>query len=201
VLRYACHRGELDNGEPRCISFGGLLIDAAMAKEVLRVVQPAAVEAAIVASEGAARQQDDVLAAWTRDLEAARYAAQRAQKQYDATDPENRLVADELERRWNQALQRVREIEGRIDEHVQGRRQVVIPTREEFDTLAADLEAVWNDPHGDARLKKRILHTLIQEVVVDVDAAAGEIILTVHWRGGVHTEVRVPRRRGAKIGQ
>jgi hypothetical protein len=166
-----------------------------MAKEVLRVVQPAAVEAAIVASEDAARQQDDVLAAWTRDLEAALYAAQRAQKQYDATDPENRLVADELERRWNQALQRVREIEGRIDQHVQGRRQVVIPTREEFDALAADLEAVWNDPHSDGRLKKRILHTLIHEIVVDIDAAAGEIILTVHWRGGVHTELRLPRRR------
>ena len=195
VLRYACHRGELDNGEPRCISFGGLLVDAAMSKEILRVVQPAAVDAAIVASEGAARQRDDVLAAWTRDLEAARYAAQRAQKQYDATDPENRLVADELERRWNQALQRVRELEGRIEQHVQGRRQVVIPTREEFDELAADLEAVWNDPHSDGRLKKRILRTLIQEVVVDVDAAAGEIILTVHWRGGVHTELRVPRRR------
>jgi len=166
-----------------------------MGKEILRVVQPAAVEAAIVASEDAARQQDDVLAAWTRDLEAARYAAARAQRQYDATDPENRLVADELERRWNQALQRVREIEGRIEQHVRGRREVVIPTRDEFDALAADLEAVWNDPHSDGRLKKRILRTLIQEVVVDVDAAAGEIILTVHWRGGVHTALRVPRRR------
>ena len=112
-----------DNGEPRCISFGGLLVDAAMAKEVLRVVQPAAIDAAVVASEEAARQQDDVLDAWTRDLEAARYAAHRAQKQYDATDPDNRLVADELERRWNQALQRVREIEARIDQHVQGQRQ------------------------------------------------------------------------------
>src|SRR4029453_9047686 len=92
VLRYACHRGALDNGEPRCISFGGLTVDAAMAKEILRVVQPAALDAAVGASEGAARQQDDVLDAWTRDLEAARYASQRAQKQYDATDPENRLV-------------------------------------------------------------------------------------------------------------
>ncbi len=98
-----------------------------MAKEVLRVVQPAAIDAAVVASEGAARQQDEVLDAWTRDLEAARYAAQRAQRQYDAADPENRLVADELERRWNQALQRVHEIEGRIDQHVQGQRQRPTP--------------------------------------------------------------------------
>jgi DNA invertase Pin-like site-specific DNA recombinase len=195
VLRYACYRGALDNGEPRCISFGGLTVDAAMANEILRVVQPAAVDAAIVASEGAARQQDDVLDAWTRDLEAARYAAQRAQRQYDAADPENRLVADELERRWNQALQRVHEIEGRIDQHVQGQRQILTPSREEFEHLAADLEAVWNGPHADVRLKKRLVRTLIQEVVVDVDTEAGEIVLVIHWKGGVHTELRLPRRR------
>jgi DNA invertase Pin-like site-specific DNA recombinase len=195
VLRYACHRGALDNGDPRCISFGGLLVDAAMANEILRVVQPAAVAAAVAASDGAARQQDEVLAAWKRDLEAARYAAQRAQKQYDATDPENRLVADELERRWNQALQRVNEIEGRIDQHCQGHRQRVIPTPEEFAGLAADLEAVWHGPHADVRLKKRLVRTVIHEVVVDVDADAGEVILVIHWKGGVHTEVRVPRRR------
>jgi hypothetical protein len=101
VLRYLCVRGARDNGEPRCISFGGVVVDDAIAKELLRVVQPAAIEAAVVASEAAAHQQDHVLTAWTRELEAARYAARRAQKQYDATDPDNRLVADELERRWN----------------------------------------------------------------------------------------------------
>jgi DNA invertase Pin-like site-specific DNA recombinase len=195
VLRYACHRGALDNGDPRCISFGGLVVDAAMAHEVLRVVQPAAVEAAVVASEDASRQQDDVRQAWTRDLEAARYAAQRAQKQYDATDPENRLVADELERRWNHALQRVHEIEGRIDQHHHHHHDVTTPTREEFAGLAADLEAVWHGPHADVRLKKRLVRTVIHEVVVDVDANAGEVILVIHWKGGVHTELRVPRRR------
>jgi hypothetical protein len=84
VLRYACRQGALDYGEPRCISFGGVPVDEAMAKELLRVVQPAAIEAAIVASEAAAHQQDEVLKAWTRELEAAQYAARRAQRQYDA---------------------------------------------------------------------------------------------------------------------
>jgi DNA invertase Pin-like site-specific DNA recombinase len=200
VLRYACHRGALDNGEPRCISFGGLTVDTAMAKELLRVVQPAALDAAVVASEGAARQQDDVLHAWTRDLEAARYASQRAQKQYDATDPENRLVADELERRWNQALQRVHEIEARIDQHVQGQRERPAPPRDAFEHIAADLEAVWNGPHADVRLKKRLVRTLIQEVIVDVDAAAAELLLVIHWKGGVHTELRLPRRRRGQSG-
>jgi DNA invertase Pin-like site-specific DNA recombinase len=195
VLRYICVRGARDNGEPRCISFGGLVVDDAIGKEILRVVQPAAVDAAIVASEAAAHQQDEVLKAWTRELEAARYAARRAQKQYDAIDPENRLVADELERRWNTALQRVREIEERIDQHVHGGRQPVVPTRDEFEKLAADLEAVWRNPHADIRLKKRLVRTLIHEIVVDIDADAGEVILVIHWKGAVHTELRLPRRR------
>src|SRR5438445_8753829 len=170
-------------------------VDDAIGKEILRVVQPAAVAAAVVASEAAAHQRDEVLNAWTRELEAARYAARRAQKQYDATDPENRLVADELERRWNTALQRVREIEERIEQHTHGRSQPLVPTRDEFENLAADLETVWRNPHADVRLKKRLVRTLIHEIVVDTDPEAGEVILVIHWKGGVHTELRVPRRR------
>jgi hypothetical protein len=105
-------------GKQVCIAFGGTSVDEAIAQEVLRVVQPAAVEAAVLASEEEARKQDDVLQALRRDLEAARYSASRAQTQYDAADPENRLVADELERHWNQALQRVREVELRIEQHI-----------------------------------------------------------------------------------
>ena len=66
VLRYVCVCGARDHGEPRCISFGGLVVDDAIGKEILRVVQPAAVAAAVVASEAAAHQPDEVLNAWTR---------------------------------------------------------------------------------------------------------------------------------------
>jgi hypothetical protein len=84
ALRYLCQRGVLDNGEPRCIGFGGVPIDAAISREVLRVVQPAAVEAAVMASGDVPRERDEVLAALQRELEAARYGAGRAQRQYDA---------------------------------------------------------------------------------------------------------------------
>jgi DNA invertase Pin-like site-specific DNA recombinase len=195
VLRYACYRGWLDNGEARCIAFGGVPVDEAIGREVLRVVQPAAVEAAVVASEEEAHRQDDVLEALKRDLEAARYAAQRAQRQYDAADPENRLVTGELEQRWNVALRRVQEIEIRIGKGTEDAGRHRVPSREEFVELAAKFESVWDDPATDIRLKKRIVRTLIREVIVDVDGAAGEIILVIHWRGGVHTELRVARRR------
>ena len=110
-------------------------------------------------------------------------------------DPENRLVADELERRWNAALQRVRELETRIDQHIHAQSKTTVPRREEFLELASELESVWDSPSADVRLKKRIIRTLIHEIVTDVDAEAGEVILIIHWKGGVHTELRLPRRR------
>jgi len=157
-------------------------------------------EAAVLASEEKAHKQDEVLEALQRDLEAARYGAQRAQRQYDATDPENRLVADELERRWNQALERVREIERRIEEHTNHHDSMSVPSLQDFEHLAADLESVWQSPDSDIRLKKAIVRTLIHEVVVDVDAERGELILIIHWKGGAHTELRLPRRRRGQNG-
>jgi len=194
VLRYVCHRSALDNGEPRCITFAGLSLDEAVSREIMTVLEPAAIEAAVLATEQEQLQQDEIISALKRELEAAQYAARRAEKQYETTDPDNRLVASELEHRWNEALRKVQQLEMRIDKEVRGR-QVSPVSAEEFARLAGDLEKVWSHPETDARLKKRIVRTLIEEVVVDVDAAAGEIIAVVHWKGGTHTELRIPRRR------
>lgn len=83
--------------------------------------------------------------------------------------------------------------------HVQDQYQVVVATREELEDLAADLEALRHGPHADLRLEKRLVRTLINEIVVDVDADGGEVILVVHWKGGLHTELPLARRgRGQK---
>jgi DNA invertase Pin-like site-specific DNA recombinase len=201
MLRYCCHRGHLDQGEPKCIAFGGIPVDGALGREVVRLVQPGAVQAAVLAAQQASRQRDEVRATLERDLQAAQYEARRAHKQYDGVDPENRLVADELERRWNQALLRVRELEQRLAAH-QGTEGGDRPAAvEEFQDLAADLEALWDGARTDVRLKKRIVRALIEEVIADVDAEAGEVILVIHWRGGVHTELRLPRRRRGQCAQ
>ena len=195
IPRYACHRGQLDNGEPRCIAFGGLRVDDAIEQALLTVVQPGAVAAAADAEAQAAARRDQAREAMLHDLEAARYAADRAFRQYDAADPENRLVAGELEARWNRALARFGEIETRIADHdaTAPRRLDLDPVS--FTTLAQDLQAVWTAPSTDARLKKRIVRTVIHEVVADLDAEAAEIVLMIHWIGGAHTELRLPRRR------
>lgn len=195
VPSYRCHRGRLDSGDPNCIGFSAIPVDDAVSREVLRVVQPCAIEAATLAATEETSRQAAVVDSLLLDLEAARYAAERAWKQYDSVDPDNRLVADELERRWNTALERITEIESRVKKE-QSRRQHDRPlSSDSLGALADDLDQVWNDPEADARLKKRIVRTLIEELVVDIDTEAHEVEVIIHWKGGVHSVVRAPRRR------
>jgi len=111
--RYVCTRGRSDHGEPSCVGFGALRVDDIVEEALLAVVQPGAVEAARLAEAQAGVRRDEAREALARDLEAARHAAERACRQHDAADPENRLVAGELEARWNRALARVAEVEAR----------------------------------------------------------------------------------------
>jgi IS5 family transposase len=193
IPRYSCTRGWMDNGESRCIAFGGLRVDDAIEDAILTVVSAGAIAAAVAAETEASQQRDQVSEALRRDLEAARYAANRAFRQYDAADPASRLVAGELEARWNKALTRVAEVEGKIAAH-----DAANPAPVTDPASATDLKTIWTDPETDARLKERIVRTVIQEVIVDIDQEAAEIVLIIHWMGGVHSEIRLPRRRGQR---
>jgi DNA invertase Pin-like site-specific DNA recombinase len=194
IPRYSCSRAWMDNGAPHCIGFGGLRVDDAIENALLTVVGPGAIAAATAAEKEVGQRRDQVREALDRDLEAARYAADRAFRQYDAADPANRLVASELEARWNRALTHVAEVEAKIAAH-DAAMPVAAVDPLALSLLASNLKTVWSAPTIDARLKKRIVRTIIHEVVADIDDAAAEIVLVVHWIGGVHSEMRLPKRR------
>jgi DNA invertase Pin-like site-specific DNA recombinase len=200
VLRYNCCRASLDKAEPRCINFGGALVDEAVSREVLRVLQPGALEAALQSGREQSQHHDGVLRALELELKAARYAASRAGSQFEAVDPQNRLVADELERRWNLALERVAELDERVAEEKNQGEVLRLPSADQLLALARDVTSVWDDPQTDVRLKKRIVRTLLQEIMVDVCPEAGEIRLVLHWQGEVHSELTVRRRRRGQNG-
>ncbi len=195
ALRYVCIRGRLDQGEERCISFGGVPVDEAMSREVRKVVRPGAIEAARIAEQGKVQRQDDVLRALGLELDAARFEADRAGRQFHGVEPENRLVAAELERRWNATLEKVREVESRISQVEQERTPLDPAMSGSLSSLPQDFDRVWDDSAADVRLKKRIVRTLVQEVIADVDKRAAEVVLVIHWVGGIHSELRVRRRR------
>ena len=195
VGRYSCHGAHLNHGTQRCISFGSLRVDQAVGEEVLRLLQPLGIEAALLAIEA----QDTESAEGRRQvdlaLQQARFEADRARRQYDAIEPENRLVAAELERRWNERLIEVRRLEDRLA-------ALQMPSRPPWDdaeraqllALGSDIARAWHHPKASAETRKRILRAVLNEIVVRVEG--GEIALLLHWQGGDHTTLRVHKNLG-----
>ena len=191
VALYRCRGAANRYGEPSCLCFRGTSLERAVEEEVLKVVEPGAIEAAIAAGQAAVEKRDEQLRAVELEVEQARYEAERSFRQYDASDPENRLVTGELERRWNETLLRVRSLEERLRALAQApSSQRVIDTKELL-TLGSDFARVWEDPSTDMRLKKRIVRTLVEEIVVDVNEAGDTIEAVIHWTGGIHSARRV----------
>jgi DNA invertase Pin-like site-specific DNA recombinase len=193
--RYQCRGDDGNVGSGLCIGIGGVGVDRAVATRILEAVSEQAVDAALLAANQGVKAADDVRRAVARELEEARYEASLAERRYEHVDPAKRHVARELEARWNAALERVAALERRVvllDDEIATRPRI---DRDALLRLAHDLPTVWNAVDTDARAKQRLVRLLIEEIVVDLDDVAHEAALVIHWIGGRHTEVRVPRRR------
>ena len=190
--RYHCNGAFLNHGGDRCISFGSLRIDQAIGVEVLRLLKPLGMEAALNAiaartAEAAGKQRQIELA-----LRQARYEANLARRQYDAVDPDNRLVAGELERRWNEKLRDVRSLEDQMAAMAaQQDPSLTHDERAALMRLGADLEQAWGHPAATTATRKRIVRAVLNEIVVRVDD--GYVDLVLHWQGGDHTALRVKK--------
>ena len=193
VIHYQCVGANHDCGEDRCISFGGLRVDAAVAKQVLDAVAENAIEAALQAAEQMQQRRLELRESITLELEQARYEARLAARRYEAVDPDQRLVAAELEARWNVSLLKTQALETKLREFDDEIHSRSLPNREVLLSLAQDLPAIWNSPTTDMRLKQRLVRILIEEIVVDVDEQNSQIILVIHWSGGRHSEIRVKK--------
>ena len=193
VVRYVCSAARCQYGEKSCISFGGLRVDAAMSKEVLQAVSGNAVQAALEAAEQMQQKRQDLRQAIELELEQARYEARLAARRYESVDPDQRLVAAELEARWNTVLQKMKELENKLYEFDGERQSAPAPNKQVLLSLAQDLPAIWNSPSTDMRLKQRIVRILIREIIADVDEKSREVVLVTHWAGGRHSELRVKK--------
>ena len=182
-------------------SLGRLKVDPMVAAQVLEALGPAGIEAALQASEATARADQEKRRALELALERARYAAQRAKRQYEAVDPENRLVASELEARWNAALQGVADLEHRVQTVAQVPPSLSAEQKQRLLEWGAELPRLWHDPQAPVELKKQILRTVIQEIVVNSAPGSAEHRLQIHWAGGLHTELVVPRNQSGMHGR
>lgn len=202
-VRYYCLR-EAKEGAPTCCAMSGALIDPAVERELLQTLSPLALEAAVQACDRIGAQDAELIRQHELKLEQLRYEAERMRRQYDAIEPENRLVAAELESRWNRALEQVELAKAALTEVESSRIQITEQERLQVLSLAERLPIVWHHPSSDIALKKRIVRTVLKEVVVlhgRTDSPYREKIeLLLHWQGGDHTRVVVMRKKRAKNG-
>jgi hypothetical protein len=160
---------------------------------LLAIVSPGAISAATTAGKEAGQRRDQVRDALNRGLEAARYPPIAPSDNMTRSIRQIDLSSNELESRWNKALMHVAEVESKIAAHHATLPAIAIDPVS-LASLASHLKTVWTAPTTDARLKERIVRTVIQEVVADIDTEAAEIVLVVHWAGGIHSEMRLSRR-------
>jgi DNA invertase Pin-like site-specific DNA recombinase len=195
VPRYVCRGDRGDRESSRCLTVGSLRLDRTVVQTVLTAIQPAGIEAAVKLTECAQAEDDEKRKALELALERARYEEKRARRQFDAVEPENRLVASELETRWNHALAQVAEAEARVVAAGKVPEPLNEQQKQELTELSEDLIALWNHPEAPVQLKKRILRTVLTEIVIDHEPDSTTHRLRLHWAGGVHTELRVERNK------
>jgi DNA invertase Pin-like site-specific DNA recombinase len=191
--RYYCRGKELNGGHAgQCLNVGGLTIDEAVTNAFLDALTPAAVEATALAVQELESHHDAALSQWRLEFERARYEAERAERQYKAVEPENRLVARGLEKEWETRLQNLASAEAELRRREQQRpRTLTEEERKRIKTLGSDLRLVWTAPTTTDRDRKELLRTLLEEVIFNVERKENRADLTLRWRGGMITKLDV----------
>lgn len=199
--RYYCMTGNKEQGKPSCLCFGALRIQQAVVDVVLEACGPVGAEASMRAFEAGLADRAQKRRGLELALERTSYEADLARRRYEAVDPANRLVAAELEARWNAALTQADEARSRLSSECQYTTALTEEQRDRLLTLGKNLRVAWNDPAAPASLKKRILRTVVHEIIVDVNHAVGQVEMRIHWAGGVHTELKVRKNKSGRNGQ
>lgn len=196
--RYQCTTG-IDNFDvPRCQSLSGLVIDELVTEKLLKALEPAALDLSLLAADDLQQERRRLDENWQQRLERTRYQANRARRQYEAVEPENRLVARELERQWESGLRDLHELEQAYARFLQSHPPTLADDqRELIRTLSQNLPGVWKSATTTNCDRQRIVRLLIERVVVTVLGTTEQVEVSLNWSGGFtsHHELVRPVRR------
>jgi DNA invertase Pin-like site-specific DNA recombinase len=193
---YRCDNPNLMLAAARCLTFGSSRVDTVLARELLRAVEPIAVEAAMAAERLRMERVNERRHILELDLQKARYEASLAERRYAACDPDNRLIAAQLEKSWETALRQVEACQARLEP----RDITQSANGADFLGLTNGLATAWTSPNVSMRSRQQLLRALVVDIIADVDEAARDVILTIHWRGGQHSQLRVRKPKSGEHG-
>ena len=189
---YVCSLRRLEGSN--CCGLGAAAIDDLVGQQVLRALEPAAVELSLQAVQQVHQERERLHRHWQQRLERASQEAHRAERQYQTVEPENRLVARTLEQRWEEALRQERALQEEYERFLQDQpRQLGAAERQRIQALARDIPALWQAPETTAAERKEIVRLLVERVVVHVHARSERVPVTITWRGGQETDHEIVR--------
>src|SRR5512135_2041504 len=198
AVYYFCVAAERETvGKQVCAIFGGVTVERAVVEAVLDALAPARMEAMLEAAAQLATRRTETQRQVEMELERARYEADRCARQYGQVEPENRQVARTLESRWNESIERVRALEQQCAELSGTQQSIAAEEQGLLRRLAMDLPRLWNHESAPFDLKKRILRTVLKEIVVYVEETRLRVL--IHWQGGIDSLRRL-RQMGPASG-
>jgi len=193
-LRYVCSRLMVDYGEPLCQSLAGKPLDELTTNLVLQSLEPAALEISLKVAEDLEAERCQMRSHWEKKLERARYAVERAFRQYNAVEPENRLVARSLERQWEEALVAEEELKMQYERFLSQQASPLLKEeREAIRQLAVDIPNIWNANSTTPSERQTIVRQLIDRVIVTVQGETEKVAVEYQWAGGHKTQAALIR--------
>jgi DNA-binding transcriptional MerR regulator len=169
-------------------------VDDLVARQVLQALEPASLELALYAEAKIQREQERLEKHWQQELERAQYKTQRARRQYDAVEPENRLVVRELERHWEQALLGERKAQEEYERFQQTHpKELSAADRQRILALSTDIPALWKSPSTSVTDRQEIIRQLVDKVVVHAQGKTEVVDVTIHWIGGYTSQHEIHR--------
>jgi hypothetical protein len=191
---YVCAREKADYGARQCQQIAGSCVDGYVTGLLLDALAPAALEVSLAAAEQAGARRAQVDRIWRQRLERAEFAADRARRQYQLTEPENRLVARQLEKDWEAALAERERLGEEYDRFTASRPQALTPAeRAQIRALAADIPAIWHAPTTTDADRKQLIRHLVEQVRATVAGTSEKVDVQVVWAGGHRTTGQISR--------
>jgi DNA invertase Pin-like site-specific DNA recombinase len=186
AARYLC-RGDFSAGGTYCLGFGGATVDRKISEQVLEAISPLALEASLKAAQSYEEAQSDTIKALRLQIQQVDYEATRAFEQYDQVDPKHRLVASQLESRWNAKLEELKQLQAQLAAMQETVITLSETDRQQIMALGRHFPALWFRDDCAVELKKKIIRILLREIMVDLKDASQELTFIIHWHGGCHT--------------
>ena len=191
---YYCPRQNMDFSLPRCQYLSARVLDTLISDQVMAAIQPAALELSVRAADEIQKERERLAQHWHHQLERASFEAERAKRQYDAVEPENRLVVRELERRWEQALLEARRVQEESDRALsQHPTQLTADERDRIHALSSDVPKLWELTRKAPEDRQQIVRYLMQKVIATVQDDTEIVDVTIHWAGGFISQHHVDR--------